>query len=179
MDFTTQKRIQTMEDKIRVLKYAEVWSSITQESTPAMALATAPQLSSQLCKLITKHISSELEKVQAHQGGQEGKQHIKFQHQDWMFLAPKQPDEVKHMNGRNYRWCTKCNKEKGQWAQAHTTDTHLDDFKPGGHRFKQPPNNSIQKGGNKTTGDGITCTGTEKVAFVTPNKTQDDNEPSA
>jgi hypothetical protein len=178
VNFTTQKLIQTIEDKIRVLKHAEVWSPVTQESTPAMALATAPQLSSQLRELITKHISSELEKLQARPGGQEGKQRIKFQHQDWMFLALKHPDEVKHMNGRDYRWCAKCNKEKGQWVQAHTTDTHLDDFKPSGCRFKQPSTNGILKGGNKTTGDGRARTGTEKVAFATPDKTQDDTEPS-
>jgi hypothetical protein len=51
----------------------------------------------------------------------DGKQQTWFQHQEWMFLPPKQQSEIKTMNGHDYQWCTKCNKGKGQWVQAHTT----------------------------------------------------------
>jgi len=47
-----------------------------------------------------------------------------------MFQPPANLRETKVMNGCTYHWCTKCNRSNGQWVQAHTTNTHLDDFKP-------------------------------------------------
>ncbi len=46
-----------------------------------------------------------------------------------MFIPPKHQSETKSVNGQEYSWCLKCNRGKGQWVQAHTAETHLDDFR--------------------------------------------------
>ncbi len=128
---TPTKLLLEVEDKIHVLKHAEAWDTLAQHDTPAMALnATSSTITTQLKDFLTNHISSEFNKlIERHKlPSRDGRQKGKFQHQEWMFLPPKHPSETKTVNGRDYTWCLKCNKGKGQWVQAHTTDTHLDDF---------------------------------------------------
>jgi hypothetical protein len=63
------------------------------------------------------------------------------------------------MNNRTYQWCTKCNRGNGQWVQAHTTNTHIDDFRPkprttggtprSGHGKNQSPHGIVRDGKEK------------------------------
>jgi len=36
--------------------------------------------------------------------------------------------EIKHWNGKDWRWYAKCRNGRGQWANAHDTSTHVDGF---------------------------------------------------
>ncbi len=130
-------------------------------------------------EFIAKHISSEFDKLSDHQKGTDGKQRTCFQHQEWMFLPPTQPSKTKTMNGREYRWRAKCNKGKGQWVQAHTTETHIDDFKPNGRRYKNTPPPGILRPGINTNADGKPPGGQPCTSFATPDKHHEELEPSA
>jgi hypothetical protein len=128
---TPLKLIQAVEDKIRVLKHAEVWDSAGTSETPAMALASNIQFPDQLKEFLANHISAKLKKLQdtGKDSGKDSKGRQRFQHQDWMFIGPANPAELKTVNGRNYNWRTKCGRGNGQWVQSHTTDTHQDSFR--------------------------------------------------
>ncbi len=127
---TPTKLFLDVEEKIRVLKHAEAWDIKEQPDIPAMALNVTSNMTTQLKDFLTNHISTEFNKLlERHKiPPRDGRSKGKFQHQEWMFLPPKHPSETKTANGRDYNWCLKCNKGKGQWVQAHTTATHLDDF---------------------------------------------------
>jgi hypothetical protein len=75
------------------------------------------------------HISTELTKLleqsKNKQGGSNGR--LRFSHQEWMFQPARNLDETKTANGHSYNWC-KMQYGKGQWVQAHTTETHIDNF---------------------------------------------------
>jgi hypothetical protein len=117
--------------------------------TPAMALTVNTPINSSLKEFLANHITSELKCLTGNTKPEDNdsKQKYRFQYQDWMFQPPANLRETKVMNSGTYHWCTKCNRSNGQWVQAHTTDTHLDDFKPkprttGGQRhprFLFPP----------------------------------------
>jgi hypothetical protein len=148
-EYTPTKLICDVEDKIRVLKHAEVWVPQGSSDTPAMVLTANTPINSSLKEFLANHITSELKCLTGNTKPEDNdsEQKHRFQYQDWMFQPPANLRETKVMNGRTYHWCTKCNRSNGQWVQAHTTDTHLDDFKPkprttGGQRhprFLFPP----------------------------------------
>jgi len=80
-------------------------------------------------------MSTELKRLSNHtrghgRDGKDGKQRHTFQHQEWVFVLPANPQDTKTMNKRTYYWCSTCNKGSGQWVQADTTDTYIRDFKP-------------------------------------------------
>ena len=53
-----------VEDKIRVLKHAEVWDmSSTYQEIPAMALNTTPAITDQLKDFLANHITAELKRL--------------------------------------------------------------------------------------------------------------------
>jgi hypothetical protein len=133
--YTPLKLIQAVEDKIRVLKHAEVWDSVGTSETPAMALNSTMTISDQLKEFLANHISTELKKLNdKDSAGKDGKSRHRFQHQDWMFIGPSNPSDMKTVNGRNYNWRAKCNRGNGQWVQSHTTDSHQDGFRLPPHR---------------------------------------------
>ncbi len=58
-----------------------------------------------------------------------GKFRGKHQNQDWLYVPPQNLIETKTVQNRVYSWCTKCNRENGQWVITHTDSTHRDDFR--------------------------------------------------
>jgi hypothetical protein len=137
--YNPMKLVLEVEDKIRVLKHAEVWETAsTTNDVPAMALNTTASITDQLKDFQAHHITAELKRLSSNtkpppndhdSGHKDGKSRSKFQHQDWMFVPPNRLSETKSIQGRSYNWCTKCNKGQGQWVQAHTSDTHQDGFR--------------------------------------------------
>jgi len=114
--FNPMKLILDVEDKIRVLKHAEVWdmSSPSQE-IPAMALNTTPAITDQLKDFLANHITAELKRLinslkspspDNTSGLKDGKTRSRFQHQDWMFVPPSRLSDTKTVQGRTYNWCT-------------------------------------------------------------------------
>jgi hypothetical protein len=167
--YTPTKLLLDIEEKIRVLKHTEVWDISEQPDTPAVALNITPNMTTQLKDFLTNHISSEFNKLIEHHklSPQGGRPKGKFQHQEWMFLPPKHPSDTKMLNGRNYNWCLKCNKGKGQWVQAHATDTHLDDFRPQrrtSNNNNRPPPAGILKNGSQLAKD-------KHISFSTHDQT--------
>jgi len=69
----------------------------------------------------------------------------KAPYHEWKYKAPAQPTDIRHHNGKIFRWCTKCNGGQGQWASAHNTKTHVDGFHQ--ERGKSGSNNRYQRGG--------------------------------
>jgi hypothetical protein len=148
--YTPTKLIQDVEDKIRVLKHAEVWENQSHHDTPAMALNTVPVFDTRLKEFLAHHITTELKRLTegsktSGNDGKDGKFRPKFQHQEWMFIPPSNPSDIKTVQGKNYQWCAKCNKGSGQWVQAHTTETHLDNFKPTPRRSENNRKHGILK----------------------------------
>jgi hypothetical protein len=109
------KLIQAVEDKIHVLKHAELWNSPSIADAPAMALNSTFVVPDDLKNFLANHITNELKKLidpskdGVGKNGKDRKVKQCFQHQDWMFIAPSNPSEKKTMQGRQYKWCAKCN----------------------------------------------------------------------
>lgn len=53
---------------------------------------------------------------------------------EWKHTAPINPTDIHIHNGREFCWCTKCKNGKGQVASAHTTNTHINDFRVERHQ---------------------------------------------
>jgi hypothetical protein len=86
-----------------------------------------------------------------------------------VFIPPTTPTETKTVNNQVYQWCTKCNRGNGQWVQAHTTDTHVKNFKPPFKPFKhgeQTKKPGILKQGGFTPKPDKTTEGSGKVSFL-------------
>jgi hypothetical protein len=136
--YTPFKLIQECENKIRVLKHAKVWTTSSPLDTPAMALTTSSTLSDKLKEFLANQISNKLNKLDQSgktpgkdgNQGKDGKTSHRFQHQEWLFVPPANQSDTKTINNRTYNWCAKCNRSQGQWVQAHTTATHIDNFIP-------------------------------------------------
>ncbi len=112
--YTPAKLLLDVEDKICVLKHAEVWDTRPHLDTPAMALNTTPTLDAQMKEFLANHITMELKRLAETtktpgNDGREGKFRPKFQHQEWMFQPPSSPSDTKTVQGCNYQWCAKCN----------------------------------------------------------------------
>jgi hypothetical protein len=181
--------IQDCEDKIRVLRHAEAWINPTTSDTPAMALQSPPTLTEQLKDFLANQISTELQKLiqrgksTGREGGKDGrtggdgKTRHRFQHQEWMFQPPSQNSDTKTVNGRTYNWCTKCNRGQGQWVQAHTTATHLDDFIPPNRRQDSARRSNAQRSAQMAQPQDTTDSATKRAHFD-PNMTQDKDHQS-
>ena len=85
-----------MEDKIHILKHAEVWDTAsTTTDVPAMALNTTTSITDQLKDFLAHHITAELKCLSSNMkplpndhgsGLKDGESRSKFQHQEWMFV---------------------------------------------------------------------------------------------
>jgi len=139
--YTPWKLILDVEDKIRVLRHAEVWDADKPTDTPAMALTTNRTLNDQLRDFLANHIAAEVKRLLPTQKPQplnkdikdnkdykDGKQRSRPNYPDWLYVPPQNPDNRKVVNNRTYNWCSKCNRGNGQWVITHTTATHRDDY---------------------------------------------------
>jgi hypothetical protein len=88
--YTPLKLIQDVEDKIRVLKHAEVRDAASHPEAPAMALNSTMKMSNQLKEFLAYHISTEIKKLHEanKDNNRDGKVKHRFQHQEWMFVGP-------------------------------------------------------------------------------------------
>jgi hypothetical protein len=140
-----------------------------------------PSFTNQLKEFIAKHISSEFNKMTEHQKdtNKDVKKCPHFQHQDWIFVPSKHPTELKTINGHEYHWCNKYNHAKGQWAQAHTNDTHIDNFKPTGHHNTNPCSAVILKNNTKLNEEHKNTSGQQHLSFAHSEMQHDEQQQSA
>jgi hypothetical protein len=121
---TPTSLLQTVEDKIRALRHASEWSDAQPHTSPAMALVSSSSIPNGLEALLQQQnilITKLLELQQ--------KDNKNSTYNDWKHKPPTNLNDIRHFNGKIFRWCTKCNGGKGQWASAHDTKTHIDNFR--------------------------------------------------
>ncbi len=143
-----------VENKIRILKHAGEWDSVTTDHVSPMALLATrhsplpPQNHDQLVKSIFNQVKQLFDSHQPYSNyistpnGKHPRQHLydstsshnrnRF-HKDWKFHLPQTPNQTLWYNNSKFVWCTKCNKGGGQWVTSHETYTHVD-----GYRFQRP-----------------------------------------
>jgi len=102
LKLTPMQLVLDVEDKIRVLKHADLWATTAPE-TPAMALAATTAVSDQLKEFLANHITAELTRLMnTHKNttkdGKDSKSHSHFTHQDWMFIPPPKLSDTKVVN---------------------------------------------------------------------------------
>jgi hypothetical protein len=126
--------INNIEEKIRFLKHAGEWIEQDPNQPSMMALAAASQIPPKMEELMLKHIQMQLQQMVDRQRLSLNSKHSSGSYHEWKHNPPKTAGEIKLYNGKQFKWCTKCNQGKGQWASAHDYDTHVDGF----HSTKSP-----------------------------------------
>jgi hypothetical protein len=90
-----------------------------------MALAASSHIPSNLMEIVARQLQTQLTQIfDRLKHTPKGKPY-----NEWKHIPPRYPGDTKTWNGRQFKWCTKCNNGAGQWASAHTTETHVDNFK--------------------------------------------------
>jgi hypothetical protein len=152
-EYDPMKLILDVEDKIRVLQHAKVWTQVTPQVSPAMALTVAPTLTDRLRDFLANHITTEIKRLSSgnrtpgKDSGRDGKFRGRPQSQEWLYVPPANLADTNTVQNRVYHWCTRCHQGTGQWVINHTDATHRDDYKH--------PNQKK---------DATKCTGTSKSA---------------
>jgi hypothetical protein len=124
--YTPSTLITDVEDKIRVLKHAEVWDTVICNESPAMALTVTPTLTDQLKEYLANQITTEFNKLSGitKSINKDGTFRGKARNQDWLYVPPTNTSETKTVQNRTYHWCTKRNHGNGQWVITHNDSTH-------------------------------------------------------
>jgi hypothetical protein len=121
---TPSSLLQQVDDKIRALKHASEWNASVNYQPSAMALMSST--SSTHLELLLKQQNALISKL-LHLQQKDGKHGNSYN--EWKHTPPTNPDDIRRFNGKIFRWCTKCNNGQGQWASAHDTKTHVDNFR--------------------------------------------------
>jgi len=121
---TPSSLLQQVDDKIRALKHASEWNASVNYQPSAMALMSST--SSTHLELLLKQQNALISKL-LHLQQKDGKHGNSCN--EWKHTPPTNPDDIRRFNGKIFRWCTKCNNGQGQWASAHDTKTHVDNFR--------------------------------------------------
>lgn len=139
--------LKQVEDKIRVLKHASEWSVQEHCQPSAMALISSSTPPTGLEALILKQTAliGKLLELQ-------GKDNKRNTYNDWKHQTPANLSNIRRFNGKIFRWCTKCNGGKGQWASSHDTNTHRDNFRH--DRARTPTGNNNDRGTRQGTRQG-------------------------
>jgi hypothetical protein len=124
-DMTPTSLLHKVEDKIRALKHASEWTTSEQQTPSAMALVASHATPTGLEAILQQQntLISKLLEFHHHKDTKQQSYH------DWKHKAPANVNDIRRSNGKIFRWCTKCNGGKGQWAAAHDTSTHIDNFR--------------------------------------------------
>jgi hypothetical protein len=169
--YTPTKLVTDVEDKIHVLKHAEVWESPATPDTSAMALNATPNMTDQLKEFLINQITAEINRLSSinKTSQKDGKFCGKQHNQEWLYIPPTNITETKVIQNRTYHWCTKCNRGNGQWVITHKDSMHRDDYK---HPNKRQ--DGVKKPGI------LKQTGTAHLGQIAPPTTEDtDSTPSA
>lgn len=126
-NMTPHSLLTIIENKIRVLKHADEWHEDNANQPGAMALAaSASKQPTSLEETLLKQIQTLTQIIERNNTRQPGKGKP---YSEWKHSPPTNLSDIKTYNGKTFRWCTKCNNGKGQWASAHDTTTHVDGYK--------------------------------------------------
>jgi hypothetical protein len=139
-NITVSSLITTVEDKIRVLRNAGEWIEANDVQPSAMALAAPTTIPPQLEDIMIKHIKHQLKQLVDYHKQPTNTKQGSGHYREWKYNTPKNLNEIRTHNGKQFKWCTKCNHGKGQWASGHDTDTHVDGF-----RFQRNSQNNRQQ----------------------------------
>jgi hypothetical protein len=129
-NLTIDTLLEEIENKIRVLKHAGEWLASDTNEMPAMALSTIPKMTPQLEEFIQKQVQAQLKTILNRQRQPRTHENTLGKGiQDWMLTPPTNPAEIKRWNNKEHKWCQKCRNGQGQWACAHDTSTHIDNYR--------------------------------------------------
>jgi len=147
-NLTSSTLLEEVENKVRVLKHAKEWMNTSNPHPPAMALYASGPQPTNLEKLILlqTQLLTKLLTTKHNKNDSNAKPYNKWKHDTHANL-----NDTKTVNGKVFKWCTKCNHGKGQWVSAHDTSTHIE----GCRRDKTKHHNTDSKR------PGIPCSATQ------------------
>lgn len=123
-NLTPNKLIKLTDDKIQVLKHANLWA--TMEPPVMMELQAELAHQQQHTKDLVQHLVTHIGKLTQHKNNPSN---TPFQHPGWMITSPHSITKIhKVMNGKTYVWCNCCHQGHGLWVCTHTIETHQDVF---------------------------------------------------
>jgi hypothetical protein len=109
--YTPWKSVLDVEDKIRVLRHAEVWDSTKSKDTLAMALNATSALTDQLKEFLANQISTESKHLvttpkpntlsREGRDGKDGRQHGRS-NPEWVYTPPQNLADTKTVQNRTY-----------------------------------------------------------------------------
>jgi hypothetical protein len=167
---TPTSLLQQVEDKIRALKHASEWTTSEQQNPSAMALVASHAPPTGLEALLQQQTTLISKLLELH-----SKDTKQLSYHDWKHKAPANINDIQRSNGKIFRWCTKCNSGKGQWASAHDYTTHIDNFR----NDRSCSGNGISNNGKHNRQGNLLRRGTAMLAQQDSSNLADDQSGSA
>jgi hypothetical protein len=126
LSLTPTKLISDADQECRILQHAGQWVETIDPSVMAMQaqLYSTKTKSGALFQSIAANLSSITHKQRETSKISKG-QHYTQDTPDWLLKPPTHQGQIKHFNGRDWHYCTKCGRQ-GRWVCTHTDATHRD-----------------------------------------------------
>lgn len=126
MTLTPTTLVTKADQECQILKHAGQWVETIDPSVVAMQamLQKTKQTSGDLLQSLAANFSAIAQK-QRDRSSRHGTRSASQDTPDWLLKPPSIMGQIKHFNGRDWHYCTKCGRH-GRWVCTHTDDTHND-----------------------------------------------------
>ena len=129
LELTPTTIVQKADNECQILKHAGQWVETIDPSIMAMhaALKSSTGKTGAIFQSLAANFSSIAQKqrdINRSLGGS-SRPSSSSDTPEWLLRPPTMKGQIKHFNGRDWHFCTKCGKN-GRWVCTHTDDTHDD-----------------------------------------------------